>query len=210
MPLAHGLEHKERSFDHSARPTSQHRAGAFRFWTLASRPVFPCEAQLPDMFQLPAQDAHRPFPTEVCLRSGLKKRLSDIPPRACGSPQTPRNRPRFTAYRGREVVHDGGHKIRRPSRKSDISRGFCIGVPNPSLSAKNSRNLRTCAGMRRRQKSYSLGNLCDIYQIDLKEHHRALCDAKAAAQLLNLVNQKREAARPAVLEHAASLAARVW
>jgi hypothetical protein len=93
---------------------------------------------------------------------------------------------------------------------SAVFRGPRRGTENPSLSAKNSRNLRTCAGMRRRQKSYSLGNLCDIYQIDLKEHHRALCDAKAAAQLLNLVNQKREAARPAVLEHAASLAARVW
>jgi DNA polymerase-3 subunit epsilon len=66
--------------------------------------------------------------------------------------------------------------------------------------------LCTCASMRRRfpgHKSYSLGNLCQIYQIDLEEHHRALCDAKAAAQLLNLVNQKREAALPAVLEVAA-------
>jgi DNA polymerase III subunit epsilon len=66
--------------------------------------------------------------------------------------------------------------------------------------------LCTCANMRKRfsgHKSYSLGNLCEIYQIDLEEHHRALCDAKAAAQLLNLINQKREAALPAVLEDAA-------
>jgi DNA polymerase-3 subunit epsilon len=55
--------------------------------------------------------------------------------------------------------------------------------------------LCTCAGMRRRypgHQSYSLGNLCETYDIDLKEHHRALCDARAAAQLLNLINQKRE------------------
>ena len=55
--------------------------------------------------------------------------------------------------------------------------------------------LCTCAGMRRRypgHKSYSLGNLCETYGIDLKEHHRALCDARAAAQLLNLVNQQRD------------------
>ena len=55
--------------------------------------------------------------------------------------------------------------------------------------------LCTCARMRRRypgHQSYSLGNLCETYDIDLKEHHRALCDARAAAQLLNLINQKRE------------------
>jgi Exonuclease len=55
--------------------------------------------------------------------------------------------------------------------------------------------LCTCAGMRRRypgHKSYSLGNLCETYDIDLKDHHRALCDARAAAQLLNLINQQRD------------------
>jgi hypothetical protein len=36
------------------------------------------------------------------------------------------------------------------------------------------------------------GNLCETYDINLKDHDRALCDAKAAAQLLNLINQKRE------------------
>jgi DNA polymerase-3 subunit epsilon len=49
--------------------------------------------------------------------------------------------------------------------------------------------------MRRRypgHQSYSLGNLCETYGIDLKDHHRALCDARAAAQLLNLINQERE------------------
>jgi DNA polymerase-3 subunit epsilon len=55
--------------------------------------------------------------------------------------------------------------------------------------------LCTCAGMRRRypgHKSYSLGNLCEAYNISLEEHHRALCDARAAAQLLNLINHQRE------------------
>ena len=53
----------------------------------------------------------------------------------------------------------------------------------------------TCAGMRRSypgHKSYSLGKLCGIYEIDLVNHHRAMCDAKAAAHLLNLINRKRE------------------
>nr|MBA2484238.1 VRR-NUC domain-containing protein [Nitrosomonas sp.] len=53
----------------------------------------------------------------------------------------------------------------------------------------------TCASMRRYypgHKSYSLANLCQMYQIPLETHHRALCDAKAAGHLLNLVNQKRE------------------
>jgi DNA polymerase-3 subunit epsilon len=53
----------------------------------------------------------------------------------------------------------------------------------------------TCAGMRRAypgHKSYSLGKLCVLYEIDLVNHHRAMCDAKAAASLLNLINRKRE------------------
>jgi DNA polymerase-3 subunit epsilon len=55
--------------------------------------------------------------------------------------------------------------------------------------------LCTCVGMRRRypgHRSYSLGALCEIYDIDLKDHHRALCDARAAAHLLNLINEKRD------------------
>lgn len=55
----------------------------------------------------------------------------------------------------------------------------------------------TCAQMRRHypgHSSYSLANLCREYGIDLKEHHRALCDAKAAGQLLTLINHKRAAA----------------
>ena len=52
----------------------------------------------------------------------------------------------------------------------------------------------TCAGMRRSHpghKSYSLANLCATYRIELEDHHRALCDARAAAQLLNLINGRR-------------------
>ncbi|MFG3593156.1 exonuclease domain-containing protein [Bradyrhizobium sp. RDI18] len=54
--------------------------------------------------------------------------------------------------------------------------------------------LCTCAGMRRRypgHKSYGLEALCEIYGIELENHHRALCDARASAHLLNLINQKR-------------------
>lgn len=52
----------------------------------------------------------------------------------------------------------------------------------------------TCSSMRKLypgHKSYSLKNLCEAFEIDLKSHHRALCDAKAAAELLKLVNTKR-------------------
>src|ERR1700759_1256405 len=66
--------------------------------------------------------------------------------------------------------------------------------------------LCTCAGMRRRfpgHKSYSLGNLCETYGIDLEDHHRALCDAKAAAHLLNLMNRRREETALPMLEDAA-------
>lgn len=55
--------------------------------------------------------------------------------------------------------------------------------------------LCTVASMRRRfpgHRSYSLANLCAQYQIELDGHHRALCDARATAQLLNLVNRKRQ------------------
>lgn len=52
----------------------------------------------------------------------------------------------------------------------------------------------TCASMRKLYpgyKSYSLKNLCREFDIDLRTHHRALCDAKAAAELLKLVNLRR-------------------
>lgn len=57
--------------------------------------------------------------------------------------------------------------------------------------------LCTCASMRRLfpgHRSYSLASLCDAFDLPLKQHHRALCDAEAAAELLILINEKR---RPA-------------
>lgn len=53
----------------------------------------------------------------------------------------------------------------------------------------------TCAGMRRifpGLPSYSLKNLTDHFQISLDQHHRALCDARAAAELLKLMNSRRQ------------------
>jgi DNA polymerase-3 subunit epsilon len=55
--------------------------------------------------------------------------------------------------------------------------------------------LCTCASMRRLypgQRSYSLAALCSRYNIPLKQHHRALCDAEAAAELLLMINEKRQ------------------
>lgn len=55
--------------------------------------------------------------------------------------------------------------------------------------------LCTCASMRKLypgHRSYSLGALCRAYDITLKQHHRALCDAEAAAELLLLINEKRQ------------------
>lgn len=54
--------------------------------------------------------------------------------------------------------------------------------------------LCTCASMRKLypgHKSYSLGSLARAYDIPLKQHHRAMCDAEAAAELLLLINEKR-------------------
>jgi DNA polymerase-3 subunit epsilon len=55
--------------------------------------------------------------------------------------------------------------------------------------------LCTCASMRRLypgRRSYSLASLCRAFDIPLRQHHRALCDAEAAAELLLLVNEKRQ------------------
>ena len=41
-------------------------------------------------------------------------------------------------------------------------------------------------------KSYSLGKLCREFSINLVNHHRAMSDAKAAAELLFLINDKRQ------------------
>ena len=54
--------------------------------------------------------------------------------------------------------------------------------------------LCTCASMRKLypgRRSYSLAALAEAYDIPLKNHHRAMCDAEAAAQLLLIVNEKR-------------------
>jgi len=54
--------------------------------------------------------------------------------------------------------------------------------------------LCTCVEMRKWYKgsrSYSLANLCDEYEIELTSHHRAMCDAKAASELLLMINEKR-------------------
>jgi len=54
--------------------------------------------------------------------------------------------------------------------------------------------LCTCSSMRKLYQgyaSYSLKNLCHVFDIELDNHHRALCDAKAAAELLRLINEKR-------------------
>jgi len=56
--------------------------------------------------------------------------------------------------------------------------------------------LCTCASMRRLypgHRSYSLAALCSAFDIPLKSHHRAMCDAEAAAELLLLINEKRQA-----------------
>jgi len=54
--------------------------------------------------------------------------------------------------------------------------------------------LCTCVEMRKWYgglRSYSLANLCSEYEIPLTSHHRAMCDAKAAGELLLMVNEKR-------------------
>jgi DNA polymerase-3 subunit epsilon len=54
--------------------------------------------------------------------------------------------------------------------------------------------LCTCASMRRLYPglgSYSLAALTRHFDIPLEQHHRALCDAQAAAELLLLVNERR-------------------
>jgi len=56
--------------------------------------------------------------------------------------------------------------------------------------------LCTCATMRRLfpgHRSYSLAALCQQFGIPLRQHHRALCDAEAAAELLFLINDRRKA-----------------
>lgn len=52
----------------------------------------------------------------------------------------------------------------------------------------------TVQGMRKHYpglNSYSLKNLCVNFNISLEQHHRAMFDAKAAAELLNLIHAKK-------------------
>ena len=60
--------------------------------------------------------------------------------------------------------------------------------------------LCTCASMRKLYPghgSYSLASLCRDFDIPLRQHHRAMCDAEAAAELLLLINEKRRASSAA-------------
>ncbi|MGE0634183.1 MAG: exonuclease domain-containing protein, partial [Pseudobdellovibrionaceae bacterium] len=53
----------------------------------------------------------------------------------------------------------------------------------------------TCSGMRKTYpglSSYGLKNLTEHFEISIDQHHRALCDAKAATELLMIMNKKRE------------------
>ncbi|MBX9769335.1 MAG: VRR-NUC domain-containing protein [Bdellovibrionales bacterium] len=55
--------------------------------------------------------------------------------------------------------------------------------------------LCTCAGMKKAYPglpSYSLKNLTEHFHITMEQHHRALSDARAAAQLLLLMNAQRD------------------
>lgn len=55
--------------------------------------------------------------------------------------------------------------------------------------------LCTCASMRKLypgHRSYSLASLCRAFDIPLRQHHRAQCDAEATAELLLLINEKRQ------------------
>jgi DNA polymerase-3 subunit epsilon len=54
--------------------------------------------------------------------------------------------------------------------------------------------LCTCQSMRKLWKglpSYGLANLSRHFGIPLESHHRALCDAEAAAGLLMKINERR-------------------
>jgi DNA polymerase-3 subunit epsilon len=70
-----------------------------------------------------------------------------------------------------------------------ISREFAR-IGRPFRHAK----LCTCASMRKLYpglRSYSLAALSRHFGLSLEQHHRALCDAEAAAELLLLVNERR-------------------
>ncbi len=63
--------------------------------------------------------------------------------------------------------------------------------------------LCTCQSMRKLWKglpSYGLANLCRHFGIPLESHHRALCDAEAAAGLLLKINERRMASEPVYSE----------
>ena len=54
--------------------------------------------------------------------------------------------------------------------------------------------LCTCSQMRKLYPGlpgYSLASLCQQFSIPLRQHHRALCDAEAAAELLMMINDRR-------------------
>lgn len=76
----------------------------------------------------------------------------------------------------------------------DFDYGFIAGEYRRLGQRFRHARLCTCASMRRLfpgHRSYSLAALCAALEIDLKQHHRALCDAEAAAELLLRINEQR-------------------
>jgi DNA polymerase-3 subunit epsilon len=87
---------------------------------------------------------------------------------------------------------------RRASQTLPIERIVGCGIIGKSRSFRFPK-LCTVARMRRRypgHKSYGPGKLCELYGIELGTHHRALCDARATGDLLDLMNLKRESCEP--------------
>ncbi len=121
----------------------------------------------------------RPIPSGITRLTGISQEMvADAPSFADIADD-------FTAFMGDAifVAHNVGFDYRFVSQEyRRLGRTF------------RHAKLCTCQSMRRLYPghgSYSLANLCQVFDIPLRQHHRALCDAEAAAELLFLVNEAR-------------------
>ncbi|MGD8976609.1 MAG: exonuclease domain-containing protein [Gammaproteobacteria bacterium] len=124
-------------------------------------------------------DPQRPIPPKITRLTGITDDM------VAGAPRFPDIADEFAAFMGDAIF--AAHNV-------NFDYGFISREYGRLGRRFRHAKLCTCASMRRLYPglpSYSLGALCAEFDLPLKQHHRALCDAEAAAELLLMVNEKR-------------------
>ena len=156
--------------------TTGNRPGLHRITEIAAVRVR--GGEIVDEFQT-LVNPRRPVPAHISRLTGITDDM------VAGAPEFAEIADRFEAFVGDAVFV--AHNV-------NFDYGFVAAEFEMIDRAFRRPKLCTCASMRRHcpgHESYSLKRLCADLGIGLETHHRALCDARAAAALLGRINARR-------------------